>query len=106
MRFVSAACPNKRCEKHQSNPCAELLYETDTEWRVRCGSCGEEYSKEAPQRHKKSNRYPQISGSLGCVVNSWDEEKAIAKSRGMVPVDHKRVNNAKKKPFKKVFVRG
>lgn len=37
-------------------------------------------------------RWPQISGSLGCVVNSRDHENAVAKAQGMVPTDHRHTN--------------
>jgi hypothetical protein len=75
-----------------------------------CVYCGHTFK--APKSKKMTHlyrvekvRYPQISGSLGCVVKSRDHENHVAKQMGMVPTDHVRVKGSDPvvKPQRKVF---
>lgn len=68
---------------------------------LRCDHCGTR-DKAKPftsynylsRTHK--NKYPYLSGSLGEVVTSRDHEEHVAKSLGMVPMEHQRVKTQKR----------
>jgi late competence protein required for DNA uptake (superfamily II DNA/RNA helicase) len=78
--------------------------------RLYCPHCGHmflsEPSKSLTHLYRVEKvRYPQINGSLGCVVKSRDHENHVAKKLGMTPTDHIRVKGSDpvRKPKGKVY---